>query len=456
MQENFINKPQAIEAEQNIIGCMIIYPELVEDVLSQLRGSDFYDERNRILFEAIEALSNRKAFVDQTTLVDELKIENNLEKIGGIDYIYSLVAMVPSSANIDAYAQLISEKAMERRLFDCVDKIRDDILKGNVNHDDLMIKSENSFNFAINDTKGNNLSRVDSLTEKVMDIIDENKKNEGHLVGVDTGYKELNEYTSGLKKGELIILAARPSIGKSTFALNLACNVASTKDNGRDRGVAFFSLEMGYDQLIMRMLSTYSGVALNRIVSGDVTDEEMALIEFARNKINKLHLYFDEASNSTLRYIRLQCQKLKRENKLDMIVIDYLQLLSSGEKETGGNRTEYVAKLTRGLKEMARSFNVPILALSQLSRNIETREDKTPVLSDLRESGNIEQDADIVMFLHREQPKKDKDSGPDTTKMVYSNKVDVLIAKNRQGRTGRFNLVFKGQTSQFVEYEEKK
>ena len=319
-----------------------------------------------------------------------------------------------------------------------------------------MIKSENSFNYAINDTKGNNLARVDSLTEKVMDIIGENKKNEGHLVGVDTGYRELNELTSGFKKGELIILAARPSIGKSTFALNLACNVAATKDNGRDRGVAFFSLEMGYDQLIMRMLSTNSGVALNRIVSGDVTDDEMGLIEFARNKINKLHLYFDEASNSTLRYIRLQCQKLKRENKLDMIVIDYLQLLSSGEKETSGNRTEYVAKLTRGLKEMARSFNVPVLALSQLSRHIETREDKTPVLSDLRESGNIEQDADIVMFLHREQPKKDKDSGPDTTKMVYSNKVDVLIAKNRQGRTGKFNLVFKGQTSQFVEYEEKK
>ena len=456
MQENLLRRPSAIEAEGYIIGCMLLYPDVVEDILSRLRAIDFADERNKVIFEAIEALSERKAYVDQTTLVNELEIENNLNRVGGIDYIYNLVASVPSSANIDAYTQLVNEKSMERRLFDCVDKIRDDILKGNTNHDDLMIRAENEFNYAINDTRGNNLTRVDNLTEKVLDIIEENKKNEGHLVGVDTGYKMLNEYTSGLKKGELIILAARPSIGKSTFALNVATHVASTKDNGRDRGVAFFSLEMGYDQLIMRMLATYSKVDLRRIVSGDLTNEEMTLLEVARNKINKLHLYFDEASNTTLRYIKLQCQKLKRENKLDLIVIDYLQLLNSGEKETSGNRTEYVAKLTRGLKEMARSFEVPVIALSQLSRHIETREDKTPVLSDLRESGNIEQDADIVMFLHRDSPKKDDSSGPDTTRMVYSAKTELIIAKNRQGATGRFNLIFKGATSEFMDYEEKK
>lgn len=456
MQENILKKPAALDAEAYIIGCMLLYPDTVEDILSQLRSIDFADERNKLIFEAVESLSNRNAYVDQTTVINELEIENKLNNVGGIDYIYNLIANVPSSANIDAYAQLVNEKSMERRLFDCVDKIREDILKGNTNHDDLMIKAENEFNYAINDTRGNNLSRVDSLTEKVMDIIAENKKNEGHLVGVDTGYKMLNEYTSGFKKGELIILAARPSIGKSTFALNIATHVAATKDKGRDRGVAFFSLEMGYDQLIMRLLATESSVDLKRIVSGDLTDEEMGLLEFARNKINKLHLYFDEASNTTLRYIKLQCQKLKRENRLDMIVIDYLQLLASGEKDNTFNRTEYIARLTRGLKEMARSFEVPVLALSQLSRNIETREDKTPVLSDLRESGNIEQDADIVMFLHRESPKKDDSAGPDTTKVVYSAKTELIIAKNRQGTTGRLNLIFKGASSQFVDYEEKR
>ena len=181
MQENILKKPAALDAEAYIIGCMLLYPDTVEDILSQLRSIDFADERNKLIFEAVESLSNRNAYVDQTTVINELEIENKLNNVGGIDYIYNLIANVPSSANIDAYAQLVNEKSMERRLFDCVDKIREDILKGNTNHDDLMIKAENEFNYAINDTRGNNLSRVDSLTEKVMDIIAENKKNEGHL-----------------------------------------------------------------------------------------------------------------------------------------------------------------------------------------------------------------------------------------------------------------------------------
>ncbi len=245
----------------------------------------------------------------------------------------------------------------------------------------------------------------------------------------------------------LIILAARPSIGKSTFALNLASNICEGKKN-----VAYFSLEMGHDQLIMRLLSTYSGINLSKIVSGDLTDDDMQLILQAKNKINKFGLYIDQSSTSNLRDIKVKCQKLYRENKLDMIIIDYLQLLSSGENRS--NRVDEVSKISRGLKEMARMFGVPVLALSQLSRDIEKREDKRPVLADLRESGSIEQDADIVMFLHRELPKKD--SGEDTTKVVYSAKTEVIIAKNRQCMTGSFTLFFKGANSIFSSIEENK
>ena len=452
MQENTFNKMAATEVEGYVIAIMLLYPEEASDVLSQLRSSDFADEKNRLIFEAIENISDRNAYIDQTTVLDELQKTNNLNKIGGINYLYNLIAEAPTAPNIDAYIQLISEKAMERRLLQCVDKIHTDIVKGATNHDDLMIQAENEFTTVINDVKGNSLSRVDSLTEHVFDIIQENMKKEGHLVGLDTGYANLNTITNGFKKGELIILAARPSIGKSTFALNLANNIARIKDeDNRPKGVAFFSLEMGYDQLIMRLLSTTSNVDLKKVVSGDLTGDELALLASARQQINKLHLYFDESTNTTLHYIKVQCQKLKRENKLDMIVIDYLQLLDSGEKNSSGNRTEYISKLTRGLKIMAKNFDVPILVLSQLSRAVEQREDKTPVLSDLRESGSIEQDADIIMFLHRENPKKDDNVGPDTSKMVYNAKTDLIIAKNRQGRTDRITLIFKGTTSQFVE-----
>ena len=283
--------------------------------------------------------------------------------------------------------------------------------------------------------------RVDLLTDSVIDIIEENRNKDGNLVGIDTGFPDLNNMTSGFKKNELIILAARPSIGKSTLALNFAANACRNKKH-----VALFSLEMGHDQLIMRLLSTYSGLPLNKIVSGKLTDEEMRLLMQARTTINKFPLYIDQSSTTNIRDIKAKCLKLKKEGHLDFIIIDYLQLLGSGENLR--NRVDEVSKISRALKEMARTFEIPVLALSQLSRNLEQREDKRPVLADLRESGSIEQDADIVMFLHRDTPKKQE--GEDTTKVVRSAKTELIIAKNRQGATGSCDLIFKGAQSVFV------
>lgn len=444
--ENVIKMPSSFEAESYIIGCLLLF-DVADEVFGQIDSSDFYYKENKTIMEAIEAIYNRNGIIDQVVVLDELKKNNKLELAGGIDNFYSIIGNIPSTANVEAYTHLIYQKSTERRLYNAVENIREDILKGNYEHEELMIRSENKFTNVIKNQSKEDFKRIDLLTDNIINIIEENKNREGNLVGLDTGYPALNSFTSGLKKGELIIIAARPSIGKSTFALNLATNICKTK-----KSVALFSLEMGDDQLIMRLLSTFSGINMKKIVSGDLSDEEMSLIMQARNNLNKLGLYIDQSSSTNLRDIKVKCQKLHREGNLDLIVIDYLQLLTSGENRM--NRVEEVSRISRGLKEMARMFGVPVVALSQLSRELEKREDKRPVLADLRESGSIEQDADIVMFLHRETPKKD-DGNPDTSRMVYSAKTEVIIAKNRQGMTGSFNLIFKGANSVFNSMEDK-
>ena len=433
--------PYSEEAERYILGCMMLDPSIVDQVLTEITSNDFHVRANKNVMVAIETLVKNGDAVDQLTVYNELQRANKLEATGGIDYLYNLLDSVPSIANIEVYLSVLHEKTLERKLLEVVNKIGDDILKGDDHINDLIIKSEKEIMDVINGQKVEDFKRIDLLTDSVIDIIEENKNKDGNLVGLDTGYPDLNNLTSGFKKNELIILAARPSVGKSTLALNFAANACRTKKH-----VAYFSLEMGHDQLIMRLLSTYSGLPLNKIVSGKLTDEEMRLLMQARTTINKFPLYIDQSSTTNLRDIKAKCLKLKREGHLDFIIIDYLQLLSSGENLK--NRVEEVSKISRGLKEMARTFEIPVLALSQLSRNLEQREDKRPVLADLRESGSIEQDADIVMFLHRDTPKKQE--GEDTTKVVKSAKTELIIAKNRQGATGSCDLIFKGSQSVFV------
>ena len=433
--------PYSEEAERYILGCMMLDPSIVDQVLTEITSNDFHVRANKNVMIAIETLVKNSEVVDQLTVYNELQRANTLEATGGIDYLYSLLDSVPSIANIEVYLNILHEKSLERKLLEVVNRIGADILKGDDHINDLIVKSEKQIMDVINGQRVSDFKRIDLLTDSVIEIIEENKNKEGNLVGLDTGYPDLNNLTSGFKKNELIILAARPSIGKSTLALNFAANACKNKKH-----VALFSLEMGHDQLIMRLLSTYSGLPLNKIVSGKINDEEMRLLMQARTTINKFPLYIDQSSTTNLRDIKAKCLKLKKEGHLDFIIIDYLQLLSSGENLK--NRVEEVSKISRGLKEMARTFEIPVLALSQLSRGLEQREDKRPVLADLRESGSIEQDADIVMFLHRDTPKKQE--GEDTTKVVKSAKTELIIAKNRQGATGSCGLIFKGAQSVFV------
>lgn len=433
--------PYSLEAEKYILGCMMLDPSIVDQVLTEIKSDDFHVQSNKNVMVAIETLVKNGESVDQLTVYNELLRANRLEATGGADYLYNLIESVPSVANIDVYLNILHEKSLERKLLEVVENIREYVLKGDDHINDLIVKSEKQIMDVINGQKVSDFKRVDLLTDSVIDIIEENRNKDGNLVGIDTGFPDLNNMTSGFKKNELIILAARPSVGKSTLALNFAANACRNKKH-----VALFSLEMGHDQLIMRLLSTYSGLPLNKIVSGKLTDEEMRLLMQARTTINKFPLYIDQSSTTNIRDIKAKCLKLKKEGHLDFIIIDYLQLLGSGENLR--NRVDEVSKISRALKEMARTFEIPVLALSQLSRNLEQREDKRPVLADLRESGSIEQDADIVMFLHRDTPKKQE--GEDTTKVVRSAKTELIIAKNRQGATGSCDLIFKGAQSVFV------
>ena len=313
--------PFSEEAERYILGCMMIDPTIVDQILSEITSDDFYVRSNKNVMVAIETLAKNNTTIDQLTVYNELIRLNTLEATGGIDYLYSLVEGVPSIANVEVYLNVLHEKTLERKLLEVVNKIGDNILKGDDNLSDLLVNSEKQFMDVINRQRVSDFKRIDLLTDSVIDIIEENKNKEGNLVGLDTGFAELNKLTSGFKKNELIILAARPSIGKSTLALNFAANVCRNKKH-----VALFSLEMGHDQLIMRLLSTYSGLPLNKIVSGDLNDEEMRLLMQARTTINKFPLYIDQTSTTNLRDIKAKCQKLKREGHLDFIIIDYLQL----------------------------------------------------------------------------------------------------------------------------------
>jgi len=290
------------------------------------------------------------------------------------------------------------------------------------------------------------IKKIHRFTDHVIDIIEKNRSSDGLASGLDTGYDQLNNLIFGLQKEELIVLAARPGVGKSTLALNIASNVCRI----HNASVAFFSLEMGVDQLTMRLLSDFSGISLTKLRKGDLTATEVSNLLVAKNDVDKLNLYLDDSSNSNLGDIRAKCLKLKRENKLDLVIVDYLQLVNVLNFK--GGRVEEVGRISRALKTMARELKVPVLALSQLSRkaeDVKADEDGRPRLSHLRESGSIEQDADIVIFLHRERGKNIEGV------KQKSHRVEVIVAKNRQGQTDSFHLMFVASKSKFTAMDAK-
>lgn len=436
--------PYSKEAEIYVLGSILIDGSIAGSVVDKLSADDFYVSANKNIMTAIVGLYKDSKPVDVVTVIEELKRLKLYEATGKEEYLLEVLDSVPSVVNIEVFIDVIQEKSIERELYSTLKEVSNEVLDGSSNFKDLLVSTERKINNVLNKRHTSEFLKIDMATNSVLDIIEANKsRDEEGITGLDTGYEKLNGMTFGFQKGELIILAARPAVGKSAFALNLASNACELAN----ASVAFFSLEMGIDQLVMRLLSSHSGLSLSKIRSGKLSPAEMAVLFAAKQKIDKFNLYLDESSNTEIGEIAAQCRKLKRNNKLDLVIVDYLQLVNV--RNFRGNRTEEVGQISRGLKILARELDVPVIALSQLSRQADG---ERPVLAHLRESGSIEQDADIVMFLHR--PNTDNKNA-DTTKKYRSTKTELIVAKNRQGVTDSMDLIFKGAYSLFSPVDQK-
>lgn len=447
--ENTRSIPYNIEAEKYVLGSVFFDNTIISSLVGRLVETDFYDERNRRLYEAMIKLYANNRKIESITVFEELEhlkvnVNEDLKR-----YVLDIIDSVPTVSTTDLYIKIVEEKALERRLLSDMKDISDDIMFNKISFNEILDKTEDRVLDVIKKRKTNDIISISTASEKVYQQIEGYTSRHDKITGISTGFPKLNEITLGFQKGDLMILAARPSVGKSTYAINLALNMC--RENNAH--VAFFSLEMSIEQLMMRVYSQQAEVELSNIRSGALKADDMLLLGLARQELSKLNLYFDESSSSKLSDIRAKCRQLKNEGKLDMVIIDYLQLITSTSNR--GNRQEEVSQISRSLKTLARDLDVPILALSQLSRSIEAREDKVPQLADLRESGSIEQDADLVMFIFRRSDVEGNlDEEENRPKEHSQNKVQQLvlsIAKNRQGPLGMIDYQFYGHYCRFVE-----
>lgn len=428
--------PQNIEAEQAVLGAVFFDQSVMKTIQDKLVEEDFYSPNHQVIFRVMKSLFQDGISIDYTTLTDRLESQNNLIKSGGIEYISGLIDAVPSIANLLNHINIVKDKSIVRKIQDSCRRIIEDSYETE-NTPDFIDDVERDIIAITKEKRTSDFKQVGEIASLQVEKIAEQAQIGGMVTGLDTKYHELNKYTLGLQPSDLLIIAARPSMGKTAFALNLALNVARNPDKPH---VAFFSLEMGVDQLCMRLLSCQAQVDNFRMRQGSLSSGEWEKIHFAVDALSSLNMYFDDSGTVSVLDLRSKCRKLKQEDKLDLIIVDYLQLLS-GSKHNQANRVQEVSEISRVLKETARELKVPVVALSQLSRSIETRSDKTPVMADLRESGSIEQDADIIMFLYRAEVYEQE-----TTK---KNQVDISIAKNRSGTIGNFVLLFNKNMSTF-------
>lgn len=429
--------PHNVEAEQSVLGSVFVDQGAMKTLVDKLESDDFYTYRHKVIFTAMVELFQELIEIDYTTLANKLETKGLLNDAGGIDYILGLINTVPSIVNLPNYINIVRDKSITRRIMDACRKIIED---GYTNEDAISFvdNSEKTIFDIAKERRTTDFVKIGEVAEQVIEKTEGAKNNMGRLTGLDTGFTLVNEYTLGLQPSELMIIAARPSMGKSAFALNIAANVAKMPNKPY---VAFFSLEMGSDQLVSRMLSSESRVHSINIRTGDLSPSQWQQISLAKETLSSLNIVFDDSGTVKVTDLRQKCRKLAQERKLDLVIVDYLQLLSGSSKE---NRVQEVSEISRTLKEMARELKIPVIALSQLSRAVERREEKTPIMADLRDSGSIEQDADIIVFMYRDDYyTKQESKRPDT--------VDLIIAKNRQGATTNENIIlsFNKQCSYF-------
>lgn len=430
--------PHSIDAEQNVLGSVFIDPKSLDNIADTLKVDDFYSRRHQLIYGAILDLYEDRVDIDYTTLINHLDTQGLLLDAGGSDYILGLSDTTPSVVNLDHYINIVRDKAVIRNMIDVASKVSQNGFKA-TNMQDFIDDAEKRIFDVARSRRTSDFISIKNVTEDVITKTEEAKNHSGELTGLDTGFEQLNHYTLGLQPSELYIIAARPSMGKSAFALNIATNVAKLPDSPT---IAFFSLEMGTDQLVSRMLSSEATVNSHRLKMGSLSNQEWQQLSLASDNLQKLNVLFDDSGTVRVTDLRQKCRKLAQEGRLDLVLIDYLQLLSGSRQHS--NRVQEVSEISRTLKEMARELKIPVIALSQLSRSVEQRPDKHPIMADLRESGSIEQDADVVLFLYRDDYYNPNDS-------QKPNQVDIMVAKNRSGATNMegFPLLFRKQYSQF-------
>lgn len=429
--------PHSIEAEKSVLGAALLSKDALLDVVEIVKAGDFYDSNHREIFEAIQDLYRRSAPVDALTVSEELKKRNSLEMVGGRAYIASLSSGTPTTSNATEYAKIVVESAAVRRLISTADDIVTKGYEGSMDAGQMLDYAERGiFEISQSRQKGQYAHIKDVLLENI-EIIDRASQMDGGLTGITTGFKYLDSMTSGLQRSDLIILAARPAMGKTAFALSLALN-AAVKGGA---SVMVFSLEMSKEQLGQRLLSMESKVSMQNLKTGRLERRDWDDINIALDVLSKANINIDDTAGINIMEMKSKCRRLKGEEGLDLVVIDYLQLMTPEGR--ADSRTQEISVISRNLKLLARELDCPVLVLSQLSRAPETRTDHRPMLSDLRESGSIEQDADIVIFLYRDEYYNEDTESP--------GECEVIVAKQRSGPTGTVKVTWLDKLTKFVD-----
>ncbi len=432
--------PQNIDAEQAVLGAIFLEPASLTLASEILIPEDFYRASHQKIFNVMLNLNDKGKAVDLVTVTEELAAAKLIEDIGGVSYLSELSGSVPTAANIDYYARIVEEKSLLRRLIRTATNIASDGYSREDEVEVLLSEAEKSILEVAQRKNAGAFHNIKDVLVRTYDNIELMHNRVGDITGIATGFRDLDHMTAGFQRNDLIIVGARPSVGKTAFALNIAQNVAvKTGEN-----VAIFSLEMGAEQLVMRMLCAEGNIDAQRLRTGSLTDEDWGKLTMAMGSLSNAGIFIDDTPGVRISEIRSKCRRLKQEHGLGMILIDYLQLIL-GSGRSGENRQQEVSEISRSLKQLARELQVPVIALSQLSRGVEQRQDKRPMMSDIRESGSIEQDADIVAFLYRDDY-YDKES-------ENKNIIEIIIAKQRNGPVGTVQLAFVKEYNKFVNLE---
>ena len=437
------NMPFSLEAEQSVLGAAFLSKYALQKICDELTRDDFYLESHIKIFDVLSDLNNEGIPADITIVTDRLEKNKTLASVGNIEYLLEVINSVPSASNVDYYIKIVHEKAVLRRLINVSNEIASDSYLDNGSVNDILDGAEMKILNVVKTRKSSEFHKIQDVIYKAQENLEKLCNQKGEITGLATGFYEIDKLTSGLHENELIIIAARPAMGKTAFALNVATNVAKTTK----KAVAIFNLEMNAEQLVSRMFSSLGQVDGNRIRNGKLDNNDWAKLSEGISRLADTNIYIDDTPGVSIGDIRSKCRRLASSKEgLALVVIDYLQLVSGSNKYTG-NRQQEVAEISRSLKTMALELGVPVIALAQLSRAVEGRDDKRPLMSDLRESGSIEQDADIVAFLYRDDY-YNKEARMDGNISIS----EFIVAKHRNGPTATIELLFKKNTSTFANY----